>query len=49
MPFALPDKGRIRIKNDATRNNPLYILADNRPIIRDETEEVLITIERATR
>ena len=48
-PTIVPDKGRIRIKNDATRYNPLYILADGVPILRDEDRAIEIVIDRAER
>jgi NAD+ kinase len=48
-PVLLPDKGRIRIKNDTTRENPLDILVDNRRIVSMESRPIELTIERASR
>jgi NAD+ kinase len=45
----LPDKGRIHIKNDTTREAPVDILVDNRRIVSMETREFELTIERAAR
>ena len=45
----IPDKGRIRIKNDTKRINPIDILLDNRRIVSMETRQFEMTIERASR
>jgi NAD+ kinase len=47
-PVLLPDKGRIRIQNDTSRENPLDILVDNRRIVSMESRPIELTIERAT-
>jgi len=44
----LPDKGRIRIKNDTTREAPIDILVDNRRILLMESRWFELTIERST-
>lgn len=44
----LPDKGRIRIKNDTTRENPLDILVDSRRIVSMECHPLTVVIERAS-
>jgi len=48
-PTVLPDKWRIRIKNDTSREAPMDILLDNRRIISAESRPMDITIERASR
>lgn len=48
-PITLPDKGRIRIVNEAHRVHPYAILADNRMIIERDTRPFRLTIERATK
>ena len=45
----IPDKGRVRIKNDTTREAPIDILVDNRRIVSMESRPFELTIERATR
>ena len=45
----IPDKGRIHIKNDTKRINPIDILLDNRRIVSMESRQFEMTIERASR
>ncbi|MBX9809963.1 hypothetical protein K2X92_06240 [Candidatus Gracilibacteria bacterium] len=47
-PMVIADKGRIRIKNDTTRKNPIDILVDNRRIVSMETDAFELIIERAS-
>lgn len=48
-PTVIPDKGRIRIKNDITREDPIDILVDNRRIVSMESRWFELMIERASR
>ena len=48
-PVLLSDKGRIRIKNDTPRENPLDVLVDNRRIVSMESRPIELTLERASR
>lgn len=45
----LPDRGRIHIKNDTTREAPIDILVDNRRIVSMESRPFELMIERASR
>lgn len=44
----LPDRGRIHIKNDTTREAPIDILVDNRRIVSMETRAFELVVGRAT-
>ncbi len=44
----LPDKGRIRVANDTSREAPMDILVDNHRIVSMESRSMQILIERAS-